>query len=375
MQIGEVASFQNGYAFKSKDFVQDGKYKIIKIKELKDGKVRFFNDSASVNVDDERIIEKYIVEKGDVLFALTGDPVNKNNPLSWVGRVSVYEDDQLAVLNQRVCKLVPKEGLNAKYIYYYFRAFNNFYALASIAKGSASQANISTKDIEAMEIALPSLNIQNKIVSVLDSIEEKINQNNKINKNLADQAQAIYQQYFVAEANPDWPLGHLSDLIDIKYGKDHKKLADGTYPVYGSGGIMRYVERPLYEKESVLIPRKGTLNNVIYVNQPFWSVDTMFYTEMKQDNVAKFVYHYVKSKDLASMNAGSAVPSMTTAILNALELPLPSIEALKHFEVSVAPMYKMMQKNEEESHKLAKLRDALLPKLMSGEIDVSALSL
>ena len=197
----------------------------------------------------------------------------------------------------------------------------------------------------------------------------------RLNKNLADQAQAIYQQYFVAEANPDWPLGHLSDLIDIKYGKDHKKLADGTYPVYGSGGIMRYVERPLYEKESVLIPRKGTLNNVIYVNQPFWSVDTMFYTEMKQDNVAKFVYHYVKSKDLASMNAGSAVPSMTTAILNALELPLPSIEALKHFEVSVAPMYKMMQKNEEESHKLAKLRDALLPKLMSGEIDVSALSL
>ena len=120
MQIGEVASFQNGYAFKSKDFVQDGKYKIIKIKELKDGKVRFFNDSASVNVDDERIIEKYIAEKGDVLFALTGDPVNKNNPLSWVGRVSVYEDDQLALLNQRVCKLVPKEGLNAKYIYYYF---------------------------------------------------------------------------------------------------------------------------------------------------------------------------------------------------------------------------------------------------------------
>ena len=117
MQIGEVASFQNGYAFKSKDFVQDGKYKIIKIKELKDGKVRFFNDSASVNIDDERIIEKYIVEKEDVLFALTGDPVNKNNPLSWVGRVSVYEDDQLAVLNQRVCKLVPKEGLNAKYIY------------------------------------------------------------------------------------------------------------------------------------------------------------------------------------------------------------------------------------------------------------------
>ena len=62
---------------------------------------------------------------------------------------------------------------------------------------------------------------------------------------------------------------------------------------------MRHVERPLYDKESVLIPRKGTLNNVMYVNQPFWSVDTMFYTEMRQPNVAKFVYHFVKAKDLA----------------------------------------------------------------------------
>ena len=74
---------------------------------------------------------------------------------------------------------------------------------------------------------------------------------------------------FIGNANPDWKQGHLSDLITVKYGKDHKKLADGYYPVYGSGGIMRYVERPLYDKESVLIPRKGTLNNVMYVNQPF----------------------------------------------------------------------------------------------------------
>ena len=121
--------------------MKNGKYKIIKIKELKDGKVRFFNDSASVDVDDKQIIEKYIVKNGDVLFALTGDPVNKKNPLSWVGRVSVYEDNQLALLNQRVCKLIPKEELNAKYIYYYFRAFNNFYALVRLESQFAHFGN------------------------------------------------------------------------------------------------------------------------------------------------------------------------------------------------------------------------------------------
>ena len=291
-------------------------------------------------------------------------------------QVSILNDGEVGFGSTEYIVFRAKEGIVDKdYLYYLVCSPEVREPAIKSMVGSSGRQRVQTDVVKNLEIDVPPLVEQEKIGSFLKAFDDKIALNDRINKNLADQAQAIYQQYFVAEANPDWPLGHLSDLIDIKYGKDHKKLADGTYPVYGSGGIMRYVERPLYEKESVLIPRKGTLNNVIYVNQPFWSVDTMFYTEMKQANVAKFVYHYVKSKDLASMNAGSAVPSMTTVILNALELPLPSIEALKHFEVSVAPMYEMMQKNEEESHKLAKLRDALLPKLMSGEIDVSALSL
>ena len=192
-----------------------------------------------------------------------------------------------------------------------------------------------------------------------------------LNNNLLEQAQALYTSMFISNADPSWQQGHLSDLITVRYGKDHKKLADGSYPVYGSGGIMRYAERPLYERESVLIPRKGTLNNVMYVNEPFWSVDTMFYTEMRIPNVAKFVYHFVKSKDLVSLNAGSAVPSMTTDILNAMELLIPSELALAEFEAIVAPMYKAMKDNDIQTAQLAKLRDSLLPKLMSGEVDVS----
>ena len=164
-------------------------------------------------------------------------------------------------------------------------------------------------------------------------------------------------------------------MIAVKYGKDHKKLEDGAYPVYGSGGIMRYVERPLYSGESVLIPRKGTLNNVMYVNGAFWSVDTMFYTEMLRPNLAKFIYHFVKAKDLASLNAGSAVPSMTTNILNAMQLYIPDDDTLQRFEQVVAPMYATMLGNEKQSSNLALVRDTLLPKLMSGELDVSEIDL
>lgn len=287
-----------------------------------------------------------------------------------VGDINITPVD--ICLGRGVCSLRMKNG-NQEFLYYLMK----YYMPQLINKESGTVfGSVNRNDIRGLEIDIPeSASSQREIARYMTMLDDKIELNIAINNNLADQAQAIYHQYFVIEASLSWPLGHLSDLVEVKYGKDHKKIADGIYPVYGSGGIMRYVERPLYKNESVLIPRKGSLNNVMYVNQPFWSVDTMFYTEMKQPNVAKFVYHFIKSKDLASMNAGSAVPSMTTAILNSLELSIPSAEALKHFETLVTPMYEMMLKNEEQSHKLAELRNALLPKLMSGKIDVSTLDL
>ena len=302
---------------------------------------------------------------GDILF------VNKGTP----GRVCMVSDPvDFCIAQDMIALRADDKKIYNKYLFAVLRSREIQQQIYNTNVGDVIP-HYKKQFKDQLLIPVPDRKIQEKIGNLYYQLSYKVELNKKINENLADQAQAIYQQYFLIEADPNWPLGHLSDLIDVKYGKDHKKLADGVYPVYGSGGIMRYVERPLYEKESVLIPRKGTLNNVMYVNQPFWSVDTMFYTEMKQANVAKFVYHFVKSKDLASMNAGSAVPSMTTAILNALELRIPSAEALLQFENSVAPMYEMMKKNEDQSRKLTELRDALLPKLMSGEIDVSDLDL
>ena len=271
---------------------------------------------------------------------------------------------------------VDESKVDADFLFFLLTQDSLVELLHSIAEQSVSAyPSIKALDIENLEVELPPLIEQKKIASILNTISDKMRQNTEVNKNLQEQAQTIYMDMFITNADPTWPVGHLSDLISVRYGKDHKKLADGAYPVYGSGGIMRYVERPLYDKESVLIPRKGTLNNVMYVNEPFWSVDTMFFTKMKQDNIAKFVFHFVKSKDLASLNAGSAVPSMTTDILNAMELYIPDKSSLKKFEDIVAPMYLSIQHNEQENAELASLRDILLPRLMSGELDVSDLDL
>ncbi|MGE0079305.1 MAG: restriction endonuclease subunit S [Bacteroidales bacterium] len=131
-------------------------------------------------------------------------------------------------------------------------------------------------------------------------------------------------QFYKKQETPnEWKTYKLGDVLEIKYGKDHKHLADGNIPLYGSGGIMRYVETALYDKESILIPRKGTLSNLFYLDKPFWSVDTMFYTKIKDGNNGKYLYYLLKSMDLASMNVGSAVPSLTTEVLNKVGINVP----------------------------------------------------
>ena len=387
-KLSDLVDFQNGFAFKSTDFLCNGKYKIIRIKELKNGLVKFFEDTASVLSDPDEIMSKFLVNKGDVIFALTGDPVNKSNPNSWVGRVSLYTHNETAYLNQRTCKLTNYRGVVPKYLYYFFRHYENFYSLASKATGSANQANISTKTLGETNVELPSLKVQNKVVDIIYSLDSKIELNRRINDNLEQQAQALFKSWFV-DFEPfkgekfvesqlgmipkGWKVGTLSDLLDIRYGKDHKKLNDGNIPVYGSGGIMRLADGILYNGESVLIPRKGTLNNVLYVNWPFWTVDTMFYSIEKVPNVAKYCHLLLSKLDLASMNSGSAVPSMTTDILNKIQVIVANQNVFSSFNECISSLYLKVKINLDENKRLSEARDLLLPKLMSGRLIIKDL--
>ena len=209
------------------------------------------------------------------------------------------------------------------------------------------------------------------------------------NHNLEEQAKALYKSWFVdyvpfkdgrfVESEmgiiPEgWHVGTLSELVEVRYGKDHKKLKTGLIPVYGSGGLMRYVEQALYEKESVLIPRKGTLNNVMYVNHPFWTVDTMFYTVGKIEHAIKYTHLYLLTQDLASMNAGSAVPSMTTDILNKLIVLIPSKTVLNDFDMILSALYNGIEKRHIECTCLSSTRDALIARLLSGEVEIDKMT-
>ena len=361
----EIKTGPFGTQLKAAEYVESGT-PVLNVKNLG------YSTVVTTKVDyvGEKTLERlsmHILKEGDIVFGRKGA----------VDRHAYIGANEAGWMQGSDCirLRVKTNKINPRYLSYYFLTPKHKAFMISMCSHGTTMASLNQGILSKIEIDLPERCIQDRIVSIIAVLDKKRKTNEKLNKNLEQQAQAIYSRMFIEHRQESWSTGQLSDLISVKYGKDHKKLADGNYPVYGSGGIMRYVEKPLYTCESVLIPRKGTLNNIMYVNEAFWSVDTMFYTEMLRPNIAKFVYHFVKSKDLVSLNAGSAVPSMTTNILNAMQLYIPNEKTLEKFENIVSPMYSAMQENTKESKILANTRDALLPKLMSGELDVSDIDL
>ena len=119
----------------------------------------------------------------------------------------------------------------------------------------------------------------------------------------------------------------LKELLLIKNGKDHKDLNNGNIPIFGSGGIMRYGDKAIYNEESILLPRKGTLSNIQYVDSPFWTVDTIYYSIINKELVNPFyLFNFLKLLDLSKLNTGTGVPSMTFDSYYNLDIVLPKIE-------------------------------------------------
>ncbi len=130
--------------------------------------------------------------------------------------------------------------------------------------------------------------------------------------------------------NSTWVNEKLGSVLEIKYGKDHKKLNEGNFPCLGSGGIMRYVDAYLYDDESILIPRKGSLNNIMFQDSPFWTVDTMFWSKIDKSKVfPKYLFYQLTLIDYENLNVGSAVPSLTVPVINEIEIQLPPLPEQK----------------------------------------------
>jgi len=237
-----------------------------------------------------------------------------------------------------------------------------FYTDADVRGGMSKEALLD------MQLPIPSITRQREIVAEYETLTNRIRLNNQMIQHLEATAQTLYHKTFVDNIDKEnlpegWRMGTLGEFCEIKYGKVHEGIPDGSIPIYGSGGIMRFGNKSIYTNESVLIPRKGSLNNITFVDSPFWTVDTMFYTEMKLSCVAKYVYFNLKQYNFLSMDAGSAVPSMTTAILYQIELIIPTLDVLEQFDNQESILFNQTKIKNQENSKLTELQSLLLAKM------------
>ena len=280
-----------------------------------------------------------------------------------------------------VMGFLPYEGIaDVRFVKYCFDILQQ--DCKKISQGAA-QDNLSWEKLSTILFPAPPIDMQHRIADILSAYDDLIENNQKQIKLLEEAAQRLYKEWFVdlrfpghenvkiVDGVPEgWNNAVVTDFLEIKYGKDHKELGDGEIPAYGSGGIMRKVNHALYDGESVLIPRKGSLNNVIIVYGKFWTIDTMFFSIPKCPNIAKYVYLFLSNVDMYAMNIGAAVPSMTVKTLDGIKLLCPSAEILERFEKVAEPYFSKIDTLQTKNVSLAAARNLLLPKLMSGEIEV-----
>ena len=203
-----------------------------------------------------------------------------------------------------------------------------FYVLKSAELEKLNTAggvpSLTQKVLNKVLIPVPPLEIQEAIVEILDKFT---NLEAELEAEL--EARTLQYEYYrdsLFEAL-DCPRVPLDSFAKIKNGKTYKDFGAGNIPVYGSGGIMTYVDRSSYDKPTVLIPRKGSLGNLFYLEEPFWNVDTIFYTEIDEEQVIpKFLYYFLKTAHLEDLNTAGGVPSLTQKVLNKVLIPVPSLE-------------------------------------------------
>ena len=247
---------------------------------------------------------------GEILISASG---TIGRTVIFDGKDAYFQDSNIVWIEND-----ERQVLN-KYLFYFYQI-----AKWGVAEGGTIQ-RLYNENLRKLQIPIPPLAIQAEIVRILDAFTAHTAE-------LTAELTARKKQYHYyrdqlltfEEGEVEWKS--LVEVAKIKHGKDWKKLGSGNVPVYGSGGIMTYVDTYSYDKPTVLIPRKGSITNIFYIEQPFWNVDTIYYTEIDDTKIIpKFFYYYMKTINLLELDTGAGRPSLTQAILNKIEIPIPPL--------------------------------------------------
>lgn len=279
--------------------------------------------------NDESKATKWVVKagkealRGDVLFTVKGSGVGTmlflNLPKVVIGR------QLMAIRSNSASSLLLFHYLDTKKHYYQGLAYGNMIP------------GLSRNDILDTKLCFPSLAEQNKIANFLTAVDSKIQQLSEKKRLLEQYKKGVMQQIFDRQIRfkdgngkdyPNWEEKRMIDLLAIKYGKDQKQVTseDGKYPIFGTGGEIGRTNQFLYDQPSVLIGRKGTINKPRYMETPFWTVDTLFYTEIKGCADPKWIYYKFETINWYLYNEASGVPSLSASTINKIRFEVPCLE-------------------------------------------------
>ena len=277
--------------------------------------------------------------------------------------------------NQACCNLSIDEKI-ADYHYVYYWLCANYTELASLANGGAQQ-NLNAQQIKDFEISLPPLEEQRRIAGILGAIDDKIDNNRRINSNLELQAQALYKQWFVDNRSDDWKTLILDDVATLSAGGDKppvcsdKKTPDCNIPIYSNGidneGLYGYTNRPRITENSITISARGTIGFVCLRTEPYVPIVRLISIVPTHENIsAYFLYLWALTQNISG--TGTTQQQLTVPAFRTTIIVVPSQEILIKFNKVVKPIFDSIKQYKKENITLATLRDTLLPKLMSGEI-------
>lgn len=370
IKLGDIINTVKGYAFKSSWFTSHGT-PIVKVKD-------FTEDSISVEeltyIPESLASQylKYSLQKDDIIIQTVGSW--EHNPNSVVGKVVRTPKELIgSLLNQNAVRLECDKDVDKSYLYYRLKdnSFKNY--IIKTAQGAANQASITLDSIRAFQFSLPPFLVQQRIGGILNSYDALIKNNLRRMQLLEEEALCQYR-LLVEENQSNMRISNLGSELELNYGKALKatERVAGAYPVYGSSGIVGSHEKYLIKGPGIIIGRKGNIGSVFWSFENFFPIDTVYY--VTSEISLYFLYHNLKY-DQHFDNSDAAVPGLNRkhALSNKIAIPLKNI--LDEFDNQCNEIFRLMHNLHQQNLRLREARDILLPLLISGEVDISDVSI
>jgi len=329
---------------------------------------------------------KKTFQKDDILFSEIR-PANKRYAYVTLDDTRAYiASTKLMVLRANREKIIPR------YLYSFLKSEQRLAELQHLAETRSGTFPQITFDAELapLKIILPAYDTQKKIVDIISVFDDKIALNRKINKNLEKQAQTIFNAWFVdllpfnRKIPSDWKILKFADIAELSAGGDKPAIVSETkskecpYPIYSNGiafnGLYGYTNIPRVKAESVTISARGTIGFVCLRNIPYVPIVRLITAIPKEHLVsAKYLYFWLKHIPIAG--TGTTQQQLTIPAFKNTEILVPPIDIIIEFTDKVSHLFNLRYLYETEIETLTSLRDTLLPRLMSGELDVSNIEL